>query len=1667
VVDRWGFRTSAASPPTSTDFVRTAWVRVMSNRRSSSQGQKSEAGNGSSGATASGGPGAGQPRVVYRIVGVNYRLIAALLGLLLVLGVGSYFSRRVFINRNAQQLLTQAEKLREDQQTPQALDKIRQYNLLKKGDREAALLSTRILKQGDFSDTRRLPFTSVSDQLSDALVRQPNDPELLRESLLLASFLNQSESVLNQYAPALEEELQTDPQLLRAVLSTCLRAKEAETLVRTSLKAIEAKLPSVVPYEMLIEQVLTNSTAPALLSDLRRQFASPTPARGTDPDGANPESTTGKRVPADLERLVRAILESMGNDLPPSAQEKAAPVRVRTLLGLGDMVSARRELEAASTKWPDSGDLAALTAEVTQRELNLARRSQRSVETRQAIAEKLLAATERWRKCGGLDEGEARLALAMQYMELQKPGDSLRELQAADKFALGAKASEEGGYEEAQRLGLLRYRIRERALISNPDYKRLLPEQKEELEAWRQEVVEWLQERKNYSEVLEFASALDEIGAGNWQNAAEQLERLRPAYIANNDVRLRRILELQLVRCHRELNNPDALISVLKRGLELDPEWVEGQLLLVGALEISGRRAEAQTLSDTTERKLEEGDLRALVLEFTRLKRQADNTKGLQDLLTKLDQAAPSDEPPGPEFAELRTDVLWSLKRFDEAREYLAGLERQSGSTPQLTIRRAQAEMLGRDEEEARSAVKKFLAEVGNEASRDSANLRLLKTQLAISESPADAEAIIRAQTEGMDKLADEEQTQVLMSMARAAITQRANPLAFDLMGRALERNPNNVGLILQIAIMQVLTGAEPAQIAGIQTRLDELEGKGGPHASFLRGLVSQRRLQALVNKARKSETKPDEAEVKTLLNESRNEFRQALRGRPSWREAHTQLALVEWGLDNADAGFEQANQAFELGERSQQLINGMVGYLQSRRRDAELLSLVEKVRAEGRNTPESLLRSGVDALTRGGNVEGALELLREVDDRSTDDGVFEALLMISRGEDLPRAEELLRLGLNGGGFRAEAAAAALVKLLIREKRATEVIPLLAEIEAKVADEPAGRRSALLGDCRELMGQTDEALALFRAASQEDPARTEFYRRHQDFLIRQRKFPEAIAMQKKLLAYRESQSEPVPEEQRLRLAAISSDAASTYEEYQAAIEMITGGKPLGELSVNALRVLMRALPRSSLKSDRERMIAVLDELQKRLQQSDADRRLKAFLLQEAGRWNDSWVLYKELMHDNPTDPLLMSTFVQAATTQKDPSPALLKDMDKSLEVLLSTEPNSFRTAAARARYLAATKRETEAVPVLERFLNRINSVEVSSLFEELLRMRQAGYVRELITQKAAERTDRYAANVIAIAPQLLANPETSGEIDRALQSYLGEADVRDRVRNSMKLSIAEMCESLGSIELAEQILLDVRKGWDGPGLDVVLAGFYSRQNRPEEALKIVDGLKNVPDVLVAQVGVGVLRAAKVDAEQARPFEDRILQLQRKAVDKDANSWQVFTMALTDLYDHLGRFDEGAKLYRALLAKNPSNPVALNNLAWLLAFSDQASDRDEAVKMINEAVRLAGPVAELLDTRGVVLMQVGRAEQAVAALQTAVRESPTPNSLFHLAVAELRAERRADARKTYERALSLGFSVDKLHALETGLLSELKTGLDLAAVSPRSRDVPFGKLRRPA
>jgi Tfp pilus assembly protein PilF len=112
-----------------------------------------------------------------------------------------------------------------------------------------------------------------------------------------------------------------------------------------------------------------------------------------------------------------------------------------------------------------------------------------------------------------------------------------------------------------------------------------------------------------------------------------------------------------------------------------------------------------------------------------------------------------------------------------------------------------------------------------------------------------------------------------------------------------------------------------------------------------------------------------------------------------------------------------------------------------------------------------------------------------------------------------------------------------------------------------------------------------------------------------------------------------------------------------------------------------------------------------------------------------------------------------------------------------------------------------------------------------------------------------------------------------------------------------------------------------------------------------------------------------------------------LQQYQEALEKDSH----FVSALLrtgDLSFKLHRFEEAEKMYRKAIDLQPENGDIYNNLCWVAIQTNKKPE--DALNLIDTAIRLTpAHRAYYLDTRGVVLLRLGKAPDAVATLQQAV------------------------------------------------------------------------------
>ena len=227
---------------------------------------------------------------------------------------------------------------------------------------------------------------------------------------------------------------------------------------------------------------------------------------------------------------------------------------------------------------------------------------------------------------------------------------------------------------------------------------------------------------------------------------------------------------------------------------------------------------------------------------------------------------------------------------------------------------------------------------------------------------------------------------------------------------------------------------------------------------------------------------------------------------------------------------------------------------------------------------------------------------------------------------------------------------------------------------------------------------------------------------------------------------------------------------------------------------------------------------------------------------------------------------------------------------------------------------------------------------------------------------------------------------------------------------------ASLFEELGEKQEAERYFRSfVAAAPDKPERELILAAFLGRINRMDEALTLCEKAwqKCMPEA-VAFTAVAMLRMGQGTEAQERLVDGWL----RDAIAKNPTRQALLQMR-AEFLDLCGRSEEAIALYRDVLKVQPNNVAALNNLAVVLALGERQTD--EALELVNSAMKTSGSRAELLDTRAMVHLSQHRPDLALKDLEEAIRQAPSPLYYFHKARAYAMNRESRQARECWLKA----------------------------------------------
>ncbi len=309
-------------------------------------------------------------------------------------------------------------------------------------------------------------------------------------------------------------------------------------------------------------------------------------------------------------------------------------------------------------------------------------------------------------------------------------------------------------------------------------------------------------------------------------------------------------------------------------------------------------------------------------------------------------------------------------------------------------------------------------------------------------------------------------------------------------------------------------------------------------------------------------------------------------------------------------------------------------------------------------------------------------------------------------------------------------------------------------------------------------------------------------------------------------------------------------------------------------------------------------------------------------------------------------------------------------------------------------------------------------------------LKQGEAFRASLVMKDLLRINSTAYEVIELQARVLHAQNDSTQAKQMLLKYA-------RQKDAPLHRVARLLEELGFVAEAEEIFQDFVATSEDRNKLLVLARFFERQNRLSEALDTCEkAWKTGTPAEVGLAAVELVHQGKAGSAQVQRVKSWI----EKAIDQHPEE-EFLPILLADLCGYQGFPKKSIQIYEEILAKNENQVIALNNLAYLLAF--QPGKQQAAMQTIEKAFRLMGPVNELLDTRSIIYLQQKQANKAIRDLEKALLQEPNGTRYFHLAQAYLMAGQRFRAEESFQRAIEeYGLTAASLPTIEQPLFKEL-------------------------
>jgi tetratricopeptide (TPR) repeat protein len=975
------------------------------------------------------------------------------------------------------------------------------------------------------------------------------------------------------------------------------------------------------------------------------------------------------------------------------------------------------------------------------------------------------------------------------------------------------------------------------------------------------QTVERLQRHGVPQAELDYLRAHIHAGKEEWHAAARLLERSYPQFIRQADqqrnwlsINLAGESNLLLARCYEYLGDPDAAAAAYNRVVARSPQSIAGRHGLARMEWALGRTNNAvreyHVLMQAPKAPAFAWIECAQLLIAQNRNRPQPDWSEVERILKQGEQL----RPVPVEIHLLRAEVLAVRKEFDKACALLEKNYADQQSRP-VDVWTALAAL-----EQRRGNADEALALLG-EAEKylgERVELCLARCRCWARQGGPQAAQMLDQIAAAREKFSAKEQRLLLRSVGESYLQLGETKHARRTLERFAAKFPTDLGC--RLALFDLLNRErDDAAVDRLTQEIMTIEGDEGALWRFCKA----RQLIAQAAKDR---------DPKTL--EQANDLLSAVRNRRStWGQVAVAQAEVCDLAGNSDAALAKYREAVQLGEQSPAVIGRTVQLLSNAGRLTEVDEMLQKLR-EQNGAMVGLERVAAEIALWKQEPDQALTYAAKAvpaDSKDYRDHIWLGQIQWAAGKNA-EAEQHLRRAIDLAPDVSETWVA-LVSHLARTGAKEQAVQAVAEAQKKLSKE---RAALALGQCYEIVGQTERAKQLFEEALAARPADSLVLRQLGYLELRGNRPQEAKKHFEQIISLQGTSPTQIANAK--RALALLLAAGGDYQETVKGLAMLgvlDGGaaklQPATAQNLADQRAKIVILARAQNLGQRRQAVSLLEDLLHRNQATLDERFLLAHLCGTVGEWPKAKEQYLSL---------LTSTQEAVARNQRD-SAALQKKYGDQL-----------------ASFCAGLL-QNDALTQVDVWLAKLERLEPSS------------------------------PRTISLRAQLLGK---QGHGDQAAPALLAMVEKDGKLAGS----VAGLLEQIEQPKLAEEMYKKHIDQAKNPEATLALAEFYGRQHRAGEGLALCEAaFQTCPEERVASTAVMILYQGQGSDEQCR----RVVGWLRAAAEKNPKSTALLNY-LTDVLRLQRDYPAMIELYRRILQQNPNDALVLNNLAWLLALSER-------------------------------------------------------------------------------------------------------------------------------